>query len=154
MHAAVMEVAPTCHVFIATAAVADYRPKKVAAQKIKKDPNNLSDELNIVMQRNPDILADVAQVDPRPVCVGFAAETENLEENAKRKLKAKRVDLIAANLVGEGLTFGQDESTLKVFWQGGEQLIQLAHKERVAQELLEIVVSHIQQNFAQTMVAF
>jgi len=79
-------------------------------------------------------------------------ETENLDENAIKKLKGKRADMIAANLVGNGQTFGQDASSLKVFWKGGYDIIEHAPKEEVAEVLIELIAGHIQQNLAQTMV--
>ncbi len=152
MYTAVMQALDDCNVFIGTAAVADYRPSQVSDQKIKKKAESQSDGLKLELERNPDILAAVAQQNPRPVCIGFAAETENLDENAVKKLKSKRVDMIAANLVGNGKTFGQDESSLKVFWKGGHDVIAHAPKEKLAEELIELIAGHIQQNLAQTMV--
>jgi len=152
MYTAVMESLDDCNLFISTAAVSDYRPSVVAEQKIKKKSESQSDVLTIELERNPDILATVAQQNPRPVCIGFAAETENLDENALKKLKSKRVDMVAANLVGHGQTFGRDESSLKVFWKGGHEVIEHGPKEKVAEELIEIVSGYIQQNMAQTMI--
>src|SRR6185295_20212371 len=88
-------------IFIAAAAVSDYRPMQVAAEKIKKT----SDSLVLPLSRTTDILATVAAGTPRPFVVGFAAETQNVERNALAKLAAKKLDMIAANEVGEGLAF-------------------------------------------------
>jgi phosphopantothenoylcysteine decarboxylase / phosphopantothenate---cysteine ligase len=93
--------------FIAAAAVADYRPRAVAAQKIKKS----ADPLTLELEPNPDIVAAVAGLDKRPFVVGFAAETEHLLENARAKLVRKRLDLVIANDVSvAGIGFGSDEN--------------------------------------------
>jgi phosphopantothenoylcysteine decarboxylase/phosphopantothenate--cysteine ligase len=115
-------------VFISVAAVADYRVKKPAAQKIKKVNGHLSLEL----EQNPDILAWVAGLPKPPFCVGFAAESANLAKNARAKLAKKKLPLIAANLAQE--TFGRDESALTLYdAKGGHPLgrgpkIELARK--------------------------
>ncbi|MDX1811197.1 MAG: bifunctional phosphopantothenoylcysteine decarboxylase/phosphopantothenate--cysteine ligase CoaBC [Gammaproteobacteria bacterium] len=96
MHQAVMQAVSTSDIFIACAAVADYRPVAVAENKIKKQ----ADSMQIELQKNPDILADVCAQANRPFCVGFAAETENLIEHARQKLQNKKADLIIANQVG------------------------------------------------------
>lgn len=100
-------------IFIACAAVADYRPSKSADQKIKKNAKSISIEL----EKTTDIIATVAALpaSKRPFCVGFAAETQNLEQNARHKLQAKDLDLIIANLVGNGLAFNQDQNQVTIF---------------------------------------
>jgi phosphopantothenoylcysteine decarboxylase/phosphopantothenate--cysteine ligase len=139
MHAAVMQRAGDCDLFVATAAVADYRPATAAPQKIKKGGESLMLEL----RRNPDILAAVAALERRPYTLGFAAETEMLEEHARRKRHDKGVDMIAANLVGaaEG-GFERAENALSLFWEGGEQRLPLNDKLRLARELILIVSEH------------
>ena len=104
-------------IFIAAAAVSDYRPLQVAAEKIKKT----SDSLVLPLSRTTDILASVAAGTPRPFVVGFAAETQNVERNALAKLEGKNLDLIAANQVGENLGFDQDDNALTVYWKGGKR---------------------------------
>src|SRR5690606_18253516 len=96
MHAAVLAALPGQDLFVSAAAVADYRPRERHASKLKKHEG----ERVLELVRNPDILADVAQRARRPYVVGFAAETGQLHENAREKLQRKRLDLIAANLVG------------------------------------------------------
>ena len=97
--------------FIAAAAVADYRPRAVAAQKIKKSGAALTIEL----EPNPDIVATVAALEKRPFVVGFAAETENLLDNARDKLTRKRLDLVIANDVSApGIGFGSDENQVLI----------------------------------------
>jgi phosphopantothenoylcysteine decarboxylase/phosphopantothenate--cysteine ligase len=92
-------------IFVGTAAVADYRPLSAAAHKIKKT----SDTLQLDLTRTPDILATVAARADRPFVVGFAAETNNVEQHAREKLLRKNLDLIAANEVGECKAFDCDE---------------------------------------------
>lgn len=101
-------------IFIATAAVADFRPETVAAQKIKKQSG--SDELHIKLVKNPDILATVANAKNRPaVVVGFAAESENVQANAQSKLKRKNLDLIIANDISRSdIGFGSEFNEVTV----------------------------------------
>ena len=123
-------------IFIAAAAVADYRPASVAADKIKKTDSDLS--INLV--RNPDVLASIAGVADGPFTVGFAAETERLREHALKKLKAKRLDMIIANEVGDGKAFGQDENAVHVFWSKGEREFPMRSKRELASDLISLIV--------------
>ncbi len=130
---AVMARVDTAQVFIGTAAVADYRPAQAATTKIKKTSATL--QLDLV--RNPDILASVAARTPAPFTVGFAAETVDVERNAAAKLRAKRVDLIAANLVGQaGSGFEADENRLVLIDASGTTELPLLSKLRAARELI------------------
>ena len=133
MRDAVLAQATRTDVFVAAAAVGDFRPQIVALQKLKKIDGAL--ELSLV--QNPDILAEVAALPQRPFLVGFAAETENVEAYARGKLERKRVDLIAANQVGSGLGFEQDANALLLLWSGGgrEQLAR-ADKRDLARQLV------------------
>ncbi|MGC4028985.1 MAG: bifunctional phosphopantothenoylcysteine decarboxylase/phosphopantothenate--cysteine ligase CoaBC [Steroidobacteraceae bacterium] len=115
MHEAVMAEIAGTDIFIATAAVADYRPANPASCKIKK----VSDKLEICMERTVDILAAVAQRADRPYTVGFAAETNDVEQHALAKLTRKNLDLIAANEVGDNKVFEQDDNALLLLWPGG-----------------------------------
>jgi phosphopantothenoylcysteine decarboxylase/phosphopantothenate--cysteine ligase len=135
MHQAVMEHAGTIDIFIAAAAVADYRPQRVAGQKLKKT----GPEMQLLLVRNPDILAAVAALDSGPFTVGFAAETGFVETNAHCKLRAKSVDMIAANRVGPGLGFDADDNALQVFWEGGSAQLERTRKTRLARQLLALV---------------
>jgi phosphopantothenoylcysteine decarboxylase/phosphopantothenate--cysteine ligase len=136
MHRAVMELAPGCNVFVAAAAVADYRPDAPAADKIKKD----ADTLTVKLVRNPDILAEVARLSHAPFTVGFAAETEQVEANAAAKLAAKGLDMIAANRVGAGAGgFDADENALLVLWQGGRRDFPMMPKARLGSALAELI---------------
>lgn len=133
MRDAVLAQATRNDVFVAAAAVGDFRPQIVALQKLKKTDGAL--ELSLV--QNPDILAEVAALPQRPFLVGFAAETENVEVYARGKLERKRLDLIAANQVGSGLGFEQDDNALLLLWPGGgrEQLAR-ADKRDLARQLV------------------
>lgn len=138
MHAAVMQRARQADVFVGVAAVADYRVDAPAEQKIKKT----GDSMTLKLVRNPDILADVAALEQRPFCVGFAAETEQLEEHARDKLVSKNLDLIAANQVADesAPVFGNDNNALEVFWaNGGHRSIARAAKTTIARALLDVV---------------
>jgi phosphopantothenoylcysteine decarboxylase/phosphopantothenate--cysteine ligase len=135
MLAAVNEHLAGTDIFIAAAAVSDYRPVQASTEKIKKT----SDSLMLALSRTTDILATVAAGGTRPFVVGFAAETQNVERNALAKLEGKNLDMIAANLVGEGLAFDQDENALTVYWRGGRRELRRAGKARIAAELVALI---------------
>ncbi len=135
MHQAVMQQIAHTDIFIAAAAVADYRIDNAAQHKIKKT----SDELQLNLKKNPDILASVAAIKDAPFTVGFAAETQNLEVNALAKLKAKQIDMIAANRVGDQLGFDSDENALNVYWEDGSQQLPQTHKNKLARDLIALV---------------
>ncbi len=139
MHQAVMLAAPEHDVFISCAAVADYRAESVAEQKIKKTGD--SDTLTITMVKNPDIVASVAALKQnRPFTVGFAAETQNVQQYALSKLNAKNLDMICANdvsIAGQG--FNSDDNALTVYWQQGEQTLPLASKSELARSLMLLI---------------
>jgi phosphopantothenoylcysteine decarboxylase/phosphopantothenate--cysteine ligase len=122
-------------VFIASAAVADYRPAAPADRKIKKTEESLSLELT----RTPDVRAGVAALDERPFTVGFAAETNDVEANARKKLEGKRLDMIAANQVGEGIGFDCDDNELHVIWPDGDRRLGPADKCALADELIALI---------------
>jgi phosphopantothenoylcysteine decarboxylase/phosphopantothenate--cysteine ligase len=136
MHDAVMHEVPGSDVFIACAAVSDYRVGQQAGHKIKKSTQTMTLEL----VPNTDILAAVSALAERPFCVGFAAETQDLEKYALDKLERKNLDMIAANLVGDGNGgFEADVNRLEVFWNGGGQSIARADKQEVAKQLIELI---------------
>jgi phosphopantothenoylcysteine decarboxylase/phosphopantothenate--cysteine ligase len=140
MYDAVMQNARQNRIFISAAAVADYRPKNSTAHKLKKHDA----ELTLELERTEDILAAVAASSPRPFVVGFAAETENLEANARTKLAAKSLDMIAANLVGkdgqaQDIGFNSEYNALHVIWTDGEQRLQRARKTTLARELVNLI---------------
>ncbi len=135
MYDAVLQHAVKSDLFIACAAVSDYRVEKVADHKIKKSANSIS--LQLVL--NADILAAVSALDKRPFCVGFAAETRDLEKHALAKLEQKNLDMIAANQVGGGSGFEVDFNQLEVFWRGGRQCLKSAAKPEIAKQLIDLI---------------
>ncbi|MGD8934808.1 MAG: bifunctional phosphopantothenoylcysteine decarboxylase/phosphopantothenate--cysteine ligase CoaBC, partial [Gammaproteobacteria bacterium] len=142
MHDAVMQHLRQNRIFISAAAVADYRPQSPSPQKLKKHDA----ELTIELERTTDILAAVAGSNPRPFVVGFAAETENLEANARNKLATKSLDLIAANQVGKDgqardIGFNSEYNALHVIWADGEQRLQQARKTTLARELINLIAN-------------
>ena len=146
MHEAVKMAMTTCDVFIGSAAVADYRPATVKDQKIKKHEAIAT----IEMVRNEDILSWVAQQNPRPFVVGFAAETENLEDNARKKLHDKKLNMIAANLVGKNtdnkqdIGFNSDYNALELIWEQGHKTLAVARKPVLAEQLIGHIAEHYQ----------
>lgn len=129
-----------CDIFIAAAAVADYRPQHPAPQKIKKTGSQLT--LNLC--RNPDVLSYVSSQQPRPFCVGFAAETEQLEDHAKLKLDAKQLDMICANQVaGAHSAFDADDNELTVLLKHHRQRIARAPKAEVARTLIDMIANQL-----------
>jgi len=134
MNAVNEQVADT-DIFIAAAAVSDYRPVQCASEKIKKT----SDSLTLALSRTTDILATVAARAPRPFVVGFAAETQNVERNALAKLEGKRLDMIAANQVGDNLAFDCEDNALTVYWPGGKQDLGRAPKRQLAAALVSLI---------------
>ena len=122
-------------IFVAVAAVADYRPVRVEQQKIKKS----DDRLLLDLVQTPDTLASVSALPDRPFCVGFAAETENLEQYALAKLDGKKLDVIVANQVGTGLGFDSDENAVEVFWDGGEKKFPTSAKSTLAVDLIKLI---------------
>jgi phosphopantothenoylcysteine decarboxylase/phosphopantothenate--cysteine ligase len=142
MHAAVMNEIARTDIFISVAAVADYRPGSIAQQKLKKSAATLSLELIV----NPDILADVAALPDAPFTVGFAAETQAVEANARDKLRAKKIDMIAANAVGEQQGFECEDNALQVIWEQGEQQLGLTGKAKLARQLVAIIAEHFENS--------
>jgi phosphopantothenoylcysteine decarboxylase / phosphopantothenate---cysteine ligase len=130
--------AQACDIFIGVAAVADYRIAEPAAQKLKKTHESLT--LSLV--RNPDILATMASSNPRPFCVGFAAETEGLEHYAVQKLQAKQLDMIIANDAVS--TFGQDDAAVIAFWPDGSQSLPAASKAQLARQIIRLISTRLQ----------
>ncbi len=132
MHAAVMARADEADVFIGVAAVADYRVANAAEHKLKKDGGGIPP---IELIENPDILAEVAALPDGPFCVGFAAESRNLEEYAQTKRRKKNIPLIAGNLIQDG--FGGDDNRLVLFDDDGIHPMTTAPKSVLARQLIE-----------------
>lgn len=135
MHAATHEAVADVDIFIAAAAVSDYRPTDRAAQKIKKT----RDTMSVDLVRSPDILASVAALDGAPFTVGFAAETENVREHALGKLKTKKLDMIIANRVGSDCGFDYDDNAAEALWGGGEKAFSTMPKTELAHELVGLI---------------
>jgi phosphopantothenoylcysteine decarboxylase/phosphopantothenate--cysteine ligase len=129
-------VAEGCDLFIATAAVADYRPANVAEQKIKK----VGDVISIELVKNPDIVATIAQLPNRPFVLGFAAETERVEDYARGKLSAKKLDMIACNDVSRAdIGFQSDDNAMTVFWRNnGRAQLDKSPKAHIARALVAL----------------
>jgi phosphopantothenoylcysteine decarboxylase/phosphopantothenate--cysteine ligase len=138
MHDAVMQRTGHADIFVATAAVADFRPASMQSQKIKKGQ---ADSMTLELRKNPDILAAVAALESNLYTLGFAAETNDLASYARRKLMEKGADMIAANQVGgQSGGFDRVDNELTLFWRGGEHHIPLASKTRVAAELISVLI--------------
>ena len=137
MHEASLKaVEEGCDIFIATAAVADYRPTVTADHKIKKS----TEEIHLTLVKNPDIIAAVASHAKRPFTVGFAAETQDVIEYAQGKLKSKKLDMIATNDVsGTNVGFNSDNNALTVIWPSGHKVLPLASKAQIAKQLIELI---------------
>ncbi|MEM7208168.1 MAG: bifunctional phosphopantothenoylcysteine decarboxylase/phosphopantothenate--cysteine ligase CoaBC [Pseudomonadota bacterium] len=141
MHAAVMQHVDSADVFIGVAAVADYRASDAQENKIKKSDA----EMTLTLARNPDILADVASLANKPFTVGFAAETQYVENYAREKLEKKKLDMIAANLVGkESGGFKSDTNSLFVLNKSGdEKTLTDAPKNEIARQLIELIAKSV-----------
>jgi phosphopantothenoylcysteine decarboxylase/phosphopantothenate--cysteine ligase len=137
MYTATHDAIIDADIFIAAAAVADYRPAKSAEQKIKKKDEAMS--LNLV--RCPDILASVAALDNAPFTIGFAAETENVIDYARGKLEKKKLDMIVANRVGTDCGFDLDDNAATVLWNGGEKNFPTSSKVDLARNLIELAAN-------------
>ena len=131
-----------CDLFIATAAVADYRPDSCAGDKIKKTDDGMS--LSLV--RNPDTLATIAARADAPFTVGFAAETRDVEHYALDKLTRKKLNMIVANDVSApGLGFNSDSNAVIAFWPQGQEVIGPDTKLAIAQRLIALIGEHLNQ---------
>jgi len=140
MHAAVLEAVADADVFVGVAAVADYRPAEPAPHKLKRAGERCSIEL----VANPDIIAEVAALERRPLVVGFAAETTDLARHARDKLSSKRLDMIAANLVGrEGSGFEGSENEILLITAAGEKPLGRGSKQRLAALLIDEIAARI-----------
>lgn len=136
-------------IFIATAAVADYKVANIASQKIKKTSNQ--DDLTLALIKNPDILATISHTFPNAVMVGFAAETQDSENYAHAKLIAKNLDMIAVNDVSDkSIGFGSDDNAMTVFFAKhygmDKMVLDKASKESIAKSLVECVARIIQHH--------
>lgn len=140
MLSAVMESIRSQDVMIATAAVSDFRPEQISSDKLKKQGKSIT----LTLRQNPDIVASVAALKNGPFTVGFAAETQHLERYAKSKLKDKNLDMIAANLVGDGLAFDQDDNALEVYWHTGSSSLNKMSKHKLAHALITLIAQQLE----------
>jgi phosphopantothenoylcysteine decarboxylase/phosphopantothenate--cysteine ligase len=150
MYLAVQRELAGTAIFVATAAVADYRPMACADQKIKKK----TETLTLEMTRTTDILSQVSHGPNRPFVVGFAAETNAVEQHARTKLLAKNLDLIAANEVGHSKAFDCDENALLVLWRDGRVELPSSSKRELARALTGVIIEryldHLRNSQADT----
>jgi phosphopantothenoylcysteine decarboxylase/phosphopantothenate--cysteine ligase len=137
MYDAAMDRISGTDIYIGAAAISDYRPAQVVAKKIKKT----ADTFSLEMVKSPDLLAAVAALDNGPFTVGFAAETDELEKHALAKLEAKRLDMIVANLVGDGVGFDRDDNSAVIMWEGSRQAVPNMAKTELARQLVAMIAS-------------
>jgi phosphopantothenoylcysteine decarboxylase/phosphopantothenate--cysteine ligase len=138
---AVMKNIDGVDIFVATAAVADYRPANPVECKIKKT----SESMDLKMERTVDILATVAARAARPFVVGFAAETDSVEQYARQKLLKKNLDMIAANEVGHDKVFEKDDNALLVLWRDGRRELPRAPKVALARDLVALIAERYKE---------
>jgi len=144
MHEAVQARLPETDIMIGVAAVSDYRPRMVETQKIKKGQCG-ERTLTLELVENPDIIAEAAKHPNAPFTVGFAAETENLENYAKRKLLEKNLAMIVANNVANSqIGFNSDANATTIFWAGGEINIPMMSKRALSERLISIIADRIE----------
>ncbi len=135
-----LQLLPECDIFIACAAVADYRPAAIEQQKIKKGPQQIS----LQLVRNPDIVATVAASEHRPFTVGFAAETNDLLTHARDKMVRKGLDMIVANDVSDSsIGFNSDNNEATVLWTGGKQVLALTGKGAMARQIIQLIARQL-----------
>lgn len=139
-------IAPKADIFIGCAAVADFRPETVVTQKIKKQNSDDTETMTLTLVKNPDVIATIAKMtENRPFVVGFAAETQQVENYAKDKLIRKNLDMICANDVSEGKGFNQDRNAITLFWQDqnqiGEKDLGFMTKTDLAQKIADEVLT-------------
>lgn len=144
MYECSLQQAPGCDIFIACAAVADYRPDTTAKEKIKKTD---AETTQLTLVKNPDIVAAVAALTPKPFTVGFSAETERLLEFAGDKLRRKNLDMIVANDVAEaGIGFNSDDNAATLIYKDGEQVLGKRSKQQLARDLVNAIAIRMTQS--------
>lgn len=136
MHRAVLDRVGDCDVYIGVAAVADYRPATAADRKLKKTPDRAG-TMTLTLVENPDIVAAVAARKPRPLVVGFAAETHDALAHGRDKRQRKGMDLIVVNDVSEsGIGFGSDDNRVHLIWEDGERALEKSGKDAVSRVII------------------
>jgi len=139
MRDAVIERVAKADIFIACAAVSDYRVGQMANQKMKKS----AQDFKLCLTPNPDIVSEVTGLENKPFTLGFAAETEKVEQYAREKLQRKNLDMIAANLVATEQTgFESETNELIAIWPDGQQLLAMNDKDEIAKQLIDLVADH------------
>ncbi len=147
MLAAALDEVEGADIFIAAAAVADYRPASVAEQKIKKN----DDDMYLQLVKNPDIVATIAALPHRPLTVGFAAETENLEHYATKKLHKKNLDLVIANDVSDTtIGFNSEDNRVLLVQPGSSKALPTMNKNLLANKLIEHIAALLRSSTLQT----
>lgn len=141
MHDCVMKHLKESDIFIGVAAVSDYRPEKVAPQKLHKG----EDTLTLHLVKNPDIISEVAKSDHRPYVVGFAAETENVLAQGKKKLKMKQLDMIIINDVSSDKGMHADSNEVMVCYREHESFFPLESKTKLSKALIELIANDYHQ---------
>ena len=138
----VEELIEDCDIFIAAAAVSDFKPKEIYKNKIKK--NETEKHLNLKMDKNSDILKVISEKNLNLKTVGFAAETENLLSNAKKKLSQKKLDLIVPNDVSnKDIGFDSDENEVTLITKKEQKKIKKASKKIVSKKIVEFIASRV-----------
>lgn len=139
---AALEQVPQTDIFIATAAVADFRPQQAPDQKIKKQDN--SGVMTLTLVENPDIVATIARQQPRPFTVGFAAETRDVVNYARQKIARKNLDMIVANDVSRSdIGFNSEQNAVTVIWPQGQQTLELASKSQIARDIVALIARRL-----------
>ena len=141
MRAAILASAPDVDIYIGAAAIADYRPEFVQAQKIKKN----AETMDVHMVKSADVLAEVGALKAAPFTVGFAAETEKLEEHARSKFERKNLDMIVGNLVGTNLCFDRDDNSVLVLWRNGSAEFERMAKSELAARLVTLIAERYRE---------
>jgi phosphopantothenoylcysteine decarboxylase/phosphopantothenate--cysteine ligase len=140
MQAAVLDACAQADIYIAAAAVGDYRPAEVAERKLKKQAGA---DMVLKLAENPDILASLSAQPTHPFLVGFAAETHEVANYARGKLQRKGLDMIAANRVGEGMGFETADNALTLYWADGEVELPRTDKAALARQL----IAHVAERY-------
>lgn len=147
MYNRVMEQAPRHDIYISAAAIADYRPVNYVEEKIKKNETTMT----LSLEKTPDVVTRVANLDRGPFVVGFAAETRSMEQNALTKLQSKSLDMIVANSVGQKeIGFDSDENELTVYWRDSSKVLSRASKSELAGQLIKLIVESYEKNTAKS----
>jgi phosphopantothenoylcysteine decarboxylase/phosphopantothenate--cysteine ligase len=137
MLAACLAVVDQADIFIGVAAVADYRPEQVSSEKIKKNASTLT----LQLVRNPDIISEIASLPRKPFTVGFAAETSEVVENGRNKLRDKQLDLLFANQATD--TFNKDSVSATALFAGGQLELGPGNKHHVARQMLALIAQRL-----------